>query len=135
MAILYSPTERDGALKSPCSFVDTLRIRPVLVWVMVTEQFGKTPPVESKTVPRRFPVATWAEQMQAIRVESSAISRSFFIYWTNRCSDYISIQSRDSHGADLQLVNLSAPLRYHLIGLNMTDNAFDLIDQALGAGG
>src|SRR6266404_2075691 len=112
MAILYSPTGRDGALKSPCSFVDTLRIRPVLVWVMVTEQFGRTPPVESETVPRRFPVATWAEQIAPAKAASIAIvSRSFFIYWTNRCSDYIST-SGPTDGA-IRLGTVGERYRYH----------------------
>src|SRR5258706_13437328 len=80
-AILYSPTGRDGALKSPCSLVATLRTRPVLMCVMVTEQFGRTPPVESETVPRRFPVATWAQQIAAVRAAMMTIvNRRGFIY-------------------------------------------------------
>src|SRR5450432_3836569 len=65
MTIRYSPTGRDGALKSPCSLVTTLRTRPVLECVMVTEQPGRRPPVESETVPRRLPVATWAQPIAA----------------------------------------------------------------------
>src|SRR5690348_5677650 len=63
----YSPTGSEGALKSPCSFVSTLRTRPVLMCVMVTEQFGRSPPVASETVPRRFPVATCDQPAAAQR--------------------------------------------------------------------
>src|SRR5262249_30554006 len=44
-----------------------------------TEQFGRTPPVASETVPRRLPVATWAQpgatQRAATRMTSD--ERSF----------------------------------------------------------
>src|ERR1700716_1552220 len=81
--ILYSPTGRDGALKSPWSLVDTFRTRPVSVWVMVTEQFGRTPPVASETVPRMFPVATCAQQTATLRAVMVTILNSCFISLTS----------------------------------------------------
>jgi hypothetical protein len=67
----YSPGSSAGALKMPDALAVTLRVPPVVLWVMLIAALAITAPDSSVTVPEMMPVGVCAETVIPVKTNAN----------------------------------------------------------------